>query len=111
MTKYVSLNLNFAEMWEFPILCSTVTGNMQDMVISPKSNSKLVKDDDQFEDAKANSKRKRTPGKDKVLVLQIIDYVIFLFHCVHVDYKLVDVTLMVVQNALLTLFSLLLGFI
>lgn len=35
----------------------------QDMIVSPKSTSKLVKDDDQFEDSKTNSKRKRTPGK------------------------------------------------
>ncbi|KAK1385689.1 hypothetical protein POM88_023424 [Heracleum sosnowskyi] len=35
----------------------------QDMVVSPKSTSKLVKDDDQLEDSKTNSKRKRTPGK------------------------------------------------
>ncbi|XP_074329426.1 uncharacterized protein LOC141667028 isoform X1 [Apium graveolens] len=37
--------------------------DVQDMTISPKSTSKLVKDDDQIKNSKANSKRKRTPGK------------------------------------------------
>ncbi|WOH03789.1 hypothetical protein DCAR_0623189 [Daucus carota subsp. sativus] len=38
----------------------------KDINISPRSTSKLVKDDDQSEDAKGNAKRKRTPAREKV---------------------------------------------
>ncbi|XP_063935978.1 sister chromatid cohesion protein PDS5 homolog C isoform X2 [Daucus carota subsp. sativus] len=38
----------------------------EDINISPRSTSKLVKDDDQSEDAKGNAKRKRTPAREKV---------------------------------------------
>lgn len=55
---------------------------MQDINISPRSTSKLVKDDDQSEDAKGNAKRKRTPAREKVSVPLIILYSnLFFFEC------------------------------